>query len=412
MNIVDLYSSILSYAGLEANKEGYVSIIKYRNEDKELLPLYIENKRLVLPTQEQLRAFDGNNQIVFHPLMENIIRGESKVITKLKESIDIRINMVLGIVVQNLLQILASPAQHASLNPDQAELLTVINDCDEKTVIEFTKIMLSVFKQSNKRFFSVYLKRGGSIDNTKYSRLGIVLFPLYQELLDDNVALSRIKDKKAFKAIFEFVLPNIAKDNAYSYGSDSRVAPFLDALLKSTANVASRLNDIIDLYKDYIENYDQLIFNSDWFESFMNLDSLLPEIRRIPMLDGNIGPIEQESSTARTVIPNVTPVQQGYTPINPQPVVSQPEIRKTKNGLDFSSIVAANPTLQNMPNPFASFNPHMVQRPPSPSWATNPNNFMDSYNRSQGHVSQQPNQPNQWNQQGYYDPNQALNRSI
>lgn len=135
----------------------------------------------------------------------------------------------------------------------------------------------------------------------------------------------------------------------------------------SSANVASRLNDIIAIYEPYIDNHQFLTFDSEWMDYFDNLDELIPEIRKIPVQNGNDGTVSPKEETSSLPVPaqpsQVAPTYQHPTPYAPQPymqpymqpaqpmVQQKPELKQTKRGLDFKSVLQTNPSLAYAPNP-------------------------------------------------------------
>lgn len=360
MKLNEVYSAILAFAGLEADSDGYIStIVADRRE-----PAVMGGLRLVLPTDQHLRNPNPKEKVIFHPLSENILRGESEVITKLRDIINIRLNFTFGIVGNALLNLAASPEEHHKLTPDQTELLIALKDVDDITTKHFASIIFEGIKnQANKMFMNIYLKRGGSIGEKRYSRAGILTFGLYEELLKDSQEVYgvklRVKDKEALKKLFEFILPGIKEDNTcYNRGSDSTIAPYLDALMKTAMAIASRFNDIFDQYGQFIDFSDSLVFNGDWVETFENLNVMAAELRRVPAQLGNEGTVAQtEAPPAPTPsLPVATPTpraipmpppQQLYPSTTPQymqpqaPMVAP--VRQTERGLDWNSVVQHNP---------------------------------------------------------------------
>jgi hypothetical protein len=353
----DIYRSILRFAGMEADAQGYISTAI---EDKRE-PAFINGLRMVLPTDHHLRSFDPKEKIIFHPFTENILRGESEVIEKLKKVLNIRLNYTIGVVGSSLLSLVASPEQHHKLSPEQAELLTSITDADDKSVSNFISLMVSAMKSSPERVFTnVYLKRGGTFDGKRFSRVGIVTFPMYEQLQQDKIEKIRVKDKETYRQLFDFIFPGLENIESYNFGSDSHIAPYLEALMRTSANIASRLNDILLTYKDYIDNAEAIMFDPEWMEEFQDLAALAPEIRKVPVQFGNDGVIPAAEKQAEKQVQYVAPaqpVQPQYQPQQPQMVsmVPQaPEVRKTSRGLDFQSVLAAQPGLAYAPNPLAA----------------------------------------------------------
>lgn len=390
MKLLDLYKSILSVAGLHADKDGMISAVV---EDV-TLPFTMKSKRLVLPTQDQLRSSDWENRVIFHPLSENILRpGESEVLQKFRSAITIRLNFVLGHILEDLMVLATSTKLHKKLSPDQADLLNVLKDADERTLTNLQSILKSA--SSGKKYGEIvhlFLKKNGIVNGKKHSRAGIVTFPLYDEIINSEKSIYgtqvRNKDRAAYKALFEFIFPTIDTEHSFDRGSNDDVAPFLDSLMKSVISITGPINSIIEQYHDFITNADSFMFESDWVETFDNLATMLPEIRLIPMQSGNEGsikPAEQvQPNQMQQPIQNVMqPVQQHFLPQVQQQYVQQPMqamqpvqqngVVMSSGGLDLSASVNNNPALRQQFMPQMNQNMGMHNR--IPSWDVPANNF-------------------------------------
>lgn len=376
MKLLQLYKAILKTANLVVTEDGYVSRDKGNSKE----PAMIKGKRLVLPTPEQLRNGDWKDRIVFHPLSENVLRGESAVLEDFRRSINMKLNINIGMIAYQLLLIASSPALHPKLTPDQSEFLSKVKHADEKTMENFMKLMKAMKTTEVQRaFVSIYLKRGGLVHGKKHMRVGVVTFPLYEELLKGNEVYGvklRVKDVDTFKALFEYMIPGIEKGDAHNRGSDSDVAPYLDSLMKALIAVAAPLNDLVDLFHNQFDNpdadpdedaptvCDTLRFDDSWVEAFDNLNAMINEIRLIPMQAGNEGASPNTAVTTPTHIP-ATPTSEPTPHIpailsqptnwQPQPAAVTTSIVRTANGLDFNSVMVArglaSPTSQSHFNP-------------------------------------------------------------
>lgn len=390
MKLLDLYKSILECGGLTSDDEGFVSV-KF---DKKSSPALIHGKRLVLPTQKQLSAENWNDKIIFHPLSENILRGESEVITKMRSVFNIRLNYTFAALAQNLLTIITSIGEHHKLTPEQSEILTAVKNVDETTLISFTKMMVNSIQESpEKVFINIFLKRGGTINGKKHSRVGVVTFPLYEELKKEQEVYYgvklRSKDRLGLLQLYEYMLPNLDTPEAYNFGSDSGVAPFLDALMGSVLGIASKMNDILELFKGLIDAGEDLVFESNWVESFENLNEMIPQIRLIPSQAGNEGKTKVMETPVHVAAPAPVHLQTfqpppAVAPYQPQPVYNpqqppqqfqQPQVAGpiiTENGLDFNSLLRSNPQLAARVAPFNA--PQMMQpglpQNQAPRWAS------------------------------------------
>jgi hypothetical protein len=291
MKLLDLYRSILDAAKLVTTEDGFVSM-KLADESK---PALVKGKRLVLPTREHLSNPDWKNRVAFHPLAENVLRAESEVLGFLRQAFNIRANYTFGLVAYQLLTIATSPAEHAKLSPDQVEFLSKLKNADEKTLQVLQKLMQAYPATSS--FVSIYLKRTGQVAGRRYARVGVVSFPMYKDLKSNapevNGVKMRVKDREALIALLEYMVPTIDEADENNRGSDSQLAPFLDALMKAVLVVAGPLNAVIELFRNQLEDPDELLFNDEWVETFDNLGVMKDEIRMIPMQAGNEGAVSK-----------------------------------------------------------------------------------------------------------------------
>ena len=400
--LIELYKNILDYAGLSVDKDGHVLI----QHDKDRSPVTIAGKELVIPTPEVLKRPQHGEQIIFHPLAENTLRKESEVILKLKSALNVRMNYLFGILASQILGLCLNKEVHNRFTPSQSELLVLLKDVDETARVNFTKLMVKLLNSDyEKVFLNVFLRKGGTVRSQRYARAGIMSFPFYQMLKDKGTDIEGIKlrnkDVDIYSKIYKFIFPMIDESEAYNYGSNSDIAPYLDALLMTTAKALGRFNDIVDEFGDFIVDNNVLVSNSDWVEPMMDLNSLLIEIRRIPPQFGSEGshnpepqPIHQPSAinevppppplsdTRYPQQPAMAPQPQPQMPNTPfqqpagrlapapqpnpywdnrstanQPAAVQPnenKLRYTDKGLDFESVMRTNPTVAYAPDPFQS----------------------------------------------------------
>lgn len=403
-----IYTEILKYCGLAVDDDGYISIVMGDSNN----PLLLKGKRMVLPIKSQTENPNLNEKIYFHPLCENILRGESEVIGRIRDLINIKLNMTFAIVVQNIINILITPELHKKLTPDQAEWIFTIKDIDNNTLQNFLSIQQAAGKKdSNSAFIHIYLKRGGVYNSNRCSRVGITSFSLYEKLVKNEDVYGvklRVKDKKALLAIYKLIFPDIDGDpDMYNFGSKSNTAPYLEALMRTSLKTASKLNDVVFNFSDMIEDGESLIFSDGWVEYFDSLESLIPEIRKIPSLS-----IDNTASVAPVNAPPAPqyPQQAPYQPpppfiqqqqYQPQPPYQQPyppnagynapqmpEIKRTKNGIDFESVKQLVPSVNYAPNPLA--NQLMAQQMAQQQQAYQ--NYANQFQQFQGGQQQYPGQ--------------------
>lgn len=326
--LLSLYENLLKAANLVVDEEGYVSNIIGVDKTS---PEIINGKRLVLPTPEMLKKPSWSELIAFHPLHENILKGESEVLESFRNTICSRFSYTSCVLVLEMLRICASPTQHKLLSPDQQILLSNVGEVDMKTIDAFQSILMAIGARSNREGIAyIFLKRRATIGGKLFDRGGIVTFPFWKALIEttDKEIFGvkvREKDVNAIRGAFKFLFPDLDQENSYSRGSNSKIAPFTDALMQSSAAISMRINDVIDSYKDFISNADSLRINSDWVDEFLNLEAYERDIRMIPALPGNEGAEKVVVNVPAMVPPTIkTPAPPEPLPLQAPPVINQP----------------------------------------------------------------------------------------
>lgn len=354
MKLLELYEHILAYAGVKVNKDGSTDIcIAGRSE-----PAMINGNRLMMPTKEVLHSSD-KDIVIFHPFQEYVNRGESDVVRKLRRILNVRLNLAVTAVMDGLLRLLESPADHKHLNHQQREILTAVTAGKLKNVNGESVLRAKLASMITREFpekpdslcVNLFMKKSGTFNGVKHQRVGVVSFGFY-EALERNATHFNKEQLLTLKQLFEFMFPDSedASTEAWNGFSDSAECPWLDCLLKTSYNVVSRLREIANLYADFMTSPetgdipDEIVFDVEWLDEVDNLKAYKQEILLIPSQAGNEGAVEtakQSPPAAQNqlagaalsaanaqltaAIPNgtiTTTVQQVQQP--PQTIVQQP----------------------------------------------------------------------------------------
>jgi hypothetical protein len=366
MEIRQLYKTILETLNMDIDKDGMISM---RVMD-ELFPAMVDGKRLVFPTETLLRAGVSDNVIAFHPLSENIIRGESPVIKKLRALIIYRLSEVIYTIMDQLIHIAADKDAHPKLTPTQSEFLSLVPRADAKTVKSFEKVLGMAETDGEHRLVSIYLKRGGHWKGNKYSRVAVTSFPITDDFDTNEPEIFGVKmrksDKEALKNLFLYIVPNGESLEEYSHGSNSMTAPYFHALMKSYLKVAKQLNKVVKRFKKHLHNADELMIDTSWESEIEDL-SIYRDI--IPSLKGNEGNAVEAEEKVPTVNPTnhlkemaakvsgmsepaAPPVEKPQPPTPPVPpqggqVQKPAQNPSSGNGLSWSEVVSRNPSCQH-----------------------------------------------------------------
>lgn len=304
--LITFYKEILDATGASVDKHGVVS----KTIGDDAFPIEIKGRVLTVPVAEVLRNPNWDEQIGFHPLSENVVRGESEVLKKLRALILLRLTEVVNETATDLLTLAADVDRHKTLNPEQSQFLSLIPDADEKMVQNFVKLIGQSAKHTAYKLISIHLRRGEKLHGETYNRVCVVTSPFVNELDKTNGEVFgvklRKKDIQAYRRLFDYILPKVS-EHGLSAGSDSLICPYLASLLQAFANTANQLNALIELFTGILD--EELITSTSWERHL----SKLSEYRDlIPNLDGNDG---VESKTAATVDAPVTAPRPVHAPV-------------------------------------------------------------------------------------------------
>lgn len=328
----NLYKSILSFASMKANADGKVMLdyIFDEESEKEDFPVKIEGRELVLPTEAQLKAYHPEKVVVFHPLQEFVNRGESEVVKLLRYQLNVRLNYTILVVASGLLKLVTSPALHRQLTPEQRELLLAVKASDVTLPARFTEFCVKHYTKATSSFFcNIYLKKAGTFQGQKHARVGVVHFPYYDLFEQEDIKFKK-GDAEVFKSILTFMFPDSDTPNSEAYNnfSDHRDAPWLDCLLKTSYNIAQRLNELVKLYNTLLDpGYKTYLFEDSWVEPMENLEPYRAEIRMIPSQKGNEGSLEVDGKEVSTLAPVREGVMANTVPARREVPTTVPAVR-------------------------------------------------------------------------------------
>lgn len=293
------YENLLGLAALTSTSDGVVRR-KTRKEEK-VNNLFVQGKPVVMPIYEQLNSPTISERLVFHPFAESSSKGESILVAELRTRFAANLGLSLMSFIMKCVEFGASKAEHRKLNPIQSEMLDCVRKIDEKDAAAIADFFVRLLKMPDKRnaaLIQIYLSRHGQVAGKEYARAGIVGFPLYKLVCEE---LEKTKDRsiegikmseknlRYIKDLYEYVFPELKTNSeAYNRGSDSDIAPYMDALMRTTAAVQGAINERIRLFESVFKD-DLTPIPEDWIDSIDALPDLLPEIRKIRVQPGGDG---------------------------------------------------------------------------------------------------------------------------
>lgn len=254
--------------------------------------LMVDDKRLVMPTDEVLRSGLKADRVAFHPLSEKPMRGESEVFKKLRGLVTTKLTSSIATMAVKILEIAADPTKHKKLPAEAKKLLKQVATADEKTVKAFGKLVAAMAEHPEGRLVKIYTRRSAQLDGVNYLRMASLQFP-FMDCFEDGkkevlgVKL-RDKDLESIQGVIEAILPSVRVANTYSAGSNSMTAPYMVSLLTAYARIAARINEVDELFsKVTLDDEDEVIaINLAWVDLINNPDAYQGQI---PVLNGNEG---------------------------------------------------------------------------------------------------------------------------
>lgn len=326
-SLLDFYTKLLDSLNIDVDSNAMMSM----NLGGTGFPVTLNkmgNKRLVLPTRDVLRAAEWDSLIAFHPLAENVYRGESPVLKKLKALVNFRLSFVVSVLMTELTSIASNKDYHEKLTPTQSKLLDYLPKANAKTSDGYTKVINAVSSAGTNRLINIYLKHGGKYKGEDHPRVAVTSFPIHDETENTDktifgVKLASQKDFNGFFKLVDYVLPDSDKSETYSYGSRSMDAPYFDALMNAYLKVARQLNKVTWLFRKHLEDYELIHIDTSWGEQLKDLSFYRG---LIPGLEGNDGELTiddrekakmEEEAGAEASTPTSNVFQQPGTPQAP-----------------------------------------------------------------------------------------------
>ena len=345
--IIQFYKNLLKVANFVTNEDGFI----YNEFDDNITYLTIGGKKVLLPTPENLKRPDIDNYVILHFLPENTARL-SPDIDRIKGLINDRLNTSVIFLINAICGIMSDNTAQKNLSVEQVEFLSNIKTFDKTAAKHIpTAIMKLAHENISNAILNIFIKRGGTYKNERYFRVSNVTFPILNKINNKELSNSmRDKDYEILKNIIESIFPNCHVKEYYNSGSRDMNAPTIEALLRSTYLLASEINDVYYLFKDYLESI-QLYqpIDTDVFDDMNNLNAIIEESKRIP----------NQSDDPTFAQPQV---QANTVPVNNNPYMQIPQTQQTISPLNeddtvnLNKLALANPALV----PFSGYNTIMA----------------------------------------------------
>lgn len=352
LTLKDIYTNILNMGWFSVGEKD--EVYKEIGDGKQE-PFIALEKHVALPTRENLNRSGRDNLLIFHPLMEGVVGAESPIISRLRRSYSIRSNFCAAALFKYLLTCGSRADKVDKFSPDQMKLLTVINGVNEKAVRVWDKVVeASLDKNSGTDYFiRINTSRNDTLNGQSYSRVATVVFPIYQELIKNtdkifNKTVKSIqmseKERLIFIALFEYIFSGLKTDHKfYSTGTNSRIAPYLDVVLKTFICLFNVVNKHYLKFKDVIPMEESIYTDTSWSDDVEDIEGLKSIAQSVPQQFGNYSTKVEEDKRAATgsLLAEDNHKKSSNAPMSIGEPIKQPEIQIPNTGSGFKESLSA-----------------------------------------------------------------------
>lgn len=318
----ELYQPILAALNVDVDDHGQL-MMKY---PERTVAATVGKRNLLLPSNEVLRSLP-ENALVFHPMSENVARGDSSIQNYLKMLVTFKVTFAITYIAQQLYTVAADHKQHSKLTGEQLAILTILPEADAKGLANLNRVLESI-EMTKVRLYNVFNKRNGEIAGNRFNRVAVASFPLLMEMLDSADTLwghrdVRKRDLKDFKALFDYICPDWSVKDHYSAASDSMEAPSFHALMSAFVKIMEPINRVASIYgglfKDKSEE-GEIVDMKPYVSADLNFQHRLSNLSKyrnlIPVMAGNDGEALAGTVETQEVVQNPRSVAPAFAKQN------------------------------------------------------------------------------------------------
>jgi len=309
--LLDFYKSVVESLGLEVTEDNFVMVKFIDSDGKEgKRMLTIEGKSVVLPTKENIKTAisvddDGKpivTKILFNPLNEDVIKGDSASIKLIKNIIATKISYSFAGTAELLMLAVNDKAIQKNTDMTINKFMAEVNKAskpgtkkivNDNTLKNWSKMLTRSIKETRyPKLTKLHLRKGGKYKGVKYYKTSVLEFPIYEILLEnskDNIEelldiKTRATDIDVYKILYEFIFDKMDETHTYVTASNDKESPSFVALFKMYISVANKINKILKQLKTLDEHiYDRCKLPTKiTLKDLDNLDIYHSELLMIP----------------------------------------------------------------------------------------------------------------------------------
>lgn len=247
MKMLEFYAGAWEMLGFSVSSDGFIR--RVNEKDDQFEQLVYEDKPVVLPYPEQLQPGLAE-RVIFNPVLEDIDKAESNSLAAYREQVIHAMNQQAMNIMISLLAIAFDPNQASNMTEEQLDFLRPLaqwNVKPDKLLASLEGLLRKSRAKTERSIVGFYLKRMGEIGSKRYRSVGVVSFPMLEELIacedTPNKAPFGVKlskdERGALREILTMMYPD-PESESWMAGSDDPFAPKLSSLAKAMYIVLQR----------------------------------------------------------------------------------------------------------------------------------------------------------------------------
>lgn len=255
--------------------------------------IMVDSKPVALPTDNIVNNYtDGI--VVFHPLCENLLLGESPVLQETRNLVMEFLNDYALKLIDSILSIAIDETLVSELTPKQLDFIRCAAGADSTSLKNWRAVMRRAdTRGSSNRVLTIYLKRGAMLGGSKHKRVANVTFNLLSTIDDGELTLFGAKirksDAKLYSKIIRTIFGNVDEEDGYSASSDSLTAPYFESLIRAYHNVLKDMNAVSWNLRKPIEQSTgrKLHVNDEFMDELKDIREYRDVLPTMPLNDGD-----------------------------------------------------------------------------------------------------------------------------
>lgn len=291
MDIVNILIKLANLASYGVDKDGYINAIAAGGANERVK---VGEYDLVIPNKFQLSGEvdpTWKERMIFNPLAENVTQQTaSPSLLQLISGVQFRINVTLMALFSEIIRVATNPEAQKGLTSDQLEFVAKLSDVDETVAKLFNTHIVARAAKTDFVFVKFFPKYVAKIGDVEYGRATLVSFPMVEELTGPRLFGNKTPVPKAasekFVGIIRCILRDVLEKDAYSAGSNGRVAPFFESFVAAVIKVCNDIRRVQAIWPEMWNGISEPerfgAFDINWLEAFRNCDALADVIRACP----------------------------------------------------------------------------------------------------------------------------------